>query len=219
MNILRRVPLFNYTPESFEGGKGDEFYEIGIFAHDGSPLLSRDEVGSFNTPQAAIEECAARMNVRDGSEFGLVQVYGDRYPDGSEVPAGGVVWDSKVDPWPTTLPGDEKKKSVPTVFIVRFDRSNPDDVEVAEQNFPGLPRLDALLNQLRYELNQNAKLSACGEIIAHQDGDETLVVWMKFTLKLTTKQLVAKLQRLCDVHGMNGFFKVIDETPATGELI
>lgn len=90
------VPVFDYsqiTREKLE--KGDEFYEISVFK-DGKCILGADELDSCSLPWNAVDDALALLD-KHHADYVLVSVHGKQYPDGSPIPDGGIVFDSRSD--------------------------------------------------------------------------------------------------------------------------
>lgn len=99
MPPLKFVPTFNYDCPAIIN-QGDEFYEIHL-SKDGENFQYREDIDSWNFPGLAIE-CAKEVLkstefVNQRYQHAIVRVFGTKYPDGSPVPDGGVIWDSRLE--------------------------------------------------------------------------------------------------------------------------
>lgn len=101
-------------------------------------------------------------------------------------------------------------------YIVRFDRHNDQDIEVAEHNFPGVALQTALKGQFLAELRENKELPEF-DVIHELYTDARY--WFLVTFRTPgvdddTDNIVKEIQRCYDEFGMSGFFEVLGTMPA-----
>ena len=110
------------------------------------------------------------------------------------------------------------------LIFVRFKRYTDQDEEIAEENFPHLdydPELQ-LLEQFKAELYENQELRGHWNsidsrvvtdlVIEGQGASPTQIqfVWVKFTWNKSLREFAEAIQRCFDVHGMSGWWNIID---------